>query len=232
MRNSTFTSLPESKRSRVLQAALAEFAGHSYREASLDRIASASGVSKGSLYQYFENKRDLYEHLVLDELGRRKLAAIGAALEASGAAEASFVDRLARTLTTGLEFFRSDPLAATLASRLLADQSDPDVASLHVRAHEAGVAHMRAELARALARGELRDDVDLELASHLLAQLTGRGLVDALVARLGGSIERLARTKKSAIDDELVRSMVEQLVAFVAHGVSAPTASPRPKGAS
>jgi AcrR family transcriptional regulator len=64
MPRSTFFQLPEDKRERVLRAAITEFAGHGYLEASLDRIAEAASVSKGSLYQYFHHKEDCYAHAV------------------------------------------------------------------------------------------------------------------------------------------------------------------------
>jgi AcrR family transcriptional regulator len=41
-----------------------EFAGHGYEGASVNRIAEEAGMSKGSLYYYFEDKADLYATVV------------------------------------------------------------------------------------------------------------------------------------------------------------------------
>ncbi len=63
MPNKTFYNLPEGKRSRFLQAAYAEFARHSYEGASISRLVMHLGIAKGSVYQYFADKRELYHYL-------------------------------------------------------------------------------------------------------------------------------------------------------------------------
>ena len=72
MPTATFTRLPSARRERLVADAIAEFAERSYAEASLSRIARRSGIAKGSFYQYFENKLDLYRYLVTDEAPRRR----------------------------------------------------------------------------------------------------------------------------------------------------------------
>ncbi len=47
-------------RSRILDAALSEFATHGLAGARTDRIAQAAGVNKALLYYYFESKENLY----------------------------------------------------------------------------------------------------------------------------------------------------------------------------
>ncbi len=47
-------------RSRILDAALTEFAAHGLAGARTDRIAQAAGVNKALLYYYFESKENLY----------------------------------------------------------------------------------------------------------------------------------------------------------------------------
>ena len=74
----TFARLPAARRDRLITAAIAEFAERSYTEASLSRIARRSRIAKGSFYQYFEDKLDLYRYLLGDEAARRKRAFIGA----------------------------------------------------------------------------------------------------------------------------------------------------------
>jgi AcrR family transcriptional regulator len=69
----TFLNLPDDKRERITELALDEFSTHPYRQASLSRIVARAGIAKGSMYQYFENKLDLYRWLVTDELERRRL---------------------------------------------------------------------------------------------------------------------------------------------------------------
>lgn len=50
----------DAKRLKILEAAGARFARSGYEATSMDDLASAAGVSKGSLYDYFRNKEDLF----------------------------------------------------------------------------------------------------------------------------------------------------------------------------
>jgi TetR/AcrR family transcriptional regulator len=47
-------------RTRILEAALGEFAGHGLAGARTERIATAAGVNKALLYYYFDSKEKLY----------------------------------------------------------------------------------------------------------------------------------------------------------------------------
>lgn len=47
-----------------MQAALVEFATHGFHDASLNRVIEAAGISKGSMYYYFDGKEDLYAYVV------------------------------------------------------------------------------------------------------------------------------------------------------------------------
>lgn len=55
-----FKELPEEKQISILRAATEVFAKYEYKKASTDLIASKAGVSKGLLFYYFHNKKDLY----------------------------------------------------------------------------------------------------------------------------------------------------------------------------
>ena len=50
----------DAKRAQILEAVTARFAEVGYEAASMDGLAAAAGVSKGSLYDYFRNKEDLF----------------------------------------------------------------------------------------------------------------------------------------------------------------------------
>ena len=54
----------ESRPSELVDAALALFVEHGYAATRLEEVASRAGVSKGTLYLYFENKEDLFKAVV------------------------------------------------------------------------------------------------------------------------------------------------------------------------
>ena len=64
MPKQTFLNLPEEKRKAFLEIALEEFANHDYNTASVSKIVERAGIAKGSVYQYFEDKQDLFLYLL------------------------------------------------------------------------------------------------------------------------------------------------------------------------
>lgn len=59
----SFYSLQKEKQRRIINAAMKVFAGSPYGKASTDDIAALAGISKGSLFYHFKNKKDLYCYL-------------------------------------------------------------------------------------------------------------------------------------------------------------------------
>src|SRR5271154_6129009 len=62
---------PEARRRRkaerpqeILEAAFIEFSRNGYATTTLDRIAERAGVTKGTIYVYFENKEQLFISMV------------------------------------------------------------------------------------------------------------------------------------------------------------------------
>jgi len=60
----------DNKRNMILDASLGVFTARGFHEATMDEIASASGVAKGTLYRYFESKEDLLEQLLTETRGK------------------------------------------------------------------------------------------------------------------------------------------------------------------
>jgi len=59
----TFLRLPEEKRNRFLNAAWDEFTCTAFADASINQIVRRAGVPRGSFYQYFAGKEDLFAYL-------------------------------------------------------------------------------------------------------------------------------------------------------------------------
>src|SRR5690349_826343 len=57
------------KRRQILDGARAVFLSRGFDAASMGEIAKAAGVSKGTLYVYFENKEELFEAIVHQQCG-------------------------------------------------------------------------------------------------------------------------------------------------------------------
>lgn len=64
MPTSTFFRLPEEKRQRLIEAAWEEFTQNSFSDVSINQIIRAAGIPRGSFYQYFADKGDLFFFLL------------------------------------------------------------------------------------------------------------------------------------------------------------------------
>jgi len=89
-----------SKRERIIEAGLKLFANESYQAVTMDRVAEAAGVAKGTLYLYFQSKEDLYLGILTD--GMESMARN---YQASVDPQADVKIRLRRAITLSIEFY-------------------------------------------------------------------------------------------------------------------------------
>ena len=66
--------LIEARRNQILDAAASVFAEKGYHRATTKRIASAAGVSEGTIYNYFDNKADLLIGMMTRQAELRELS--------------------------------------------------------------------------------------------------------------------------------------------------------------
>jgi AcrR family transcriptional regulator len=89
-----------SKRERIIEAGLKLFANESYQAVTMDRVAEAAGVAKGTLYLYFQSKEDLYLGILTE--GMESMARN---YQASVDPRADVKVRLRRAITLSIEFY-------------------------------------------------------------------------------------------------------------------------------
>ncbi|MEE1061801.1 MAG: TetR family transcriptional regulator [Ruminococcus sp.] len=61
MIKNTFNNLSEEKRERIINAVIEEFTEHPTDKVSINKIIQKAEISRGSFYQYFDDKVDLIE---------------------------------------------------------------------------------------------------------------------------------------------------------------------------
>ena len=66
MPTGTFFRLPEEKRARLMDAAWEEFSATPYAKVSVNRIIQAAQIPRGSFYQYFADKEELFLYMMED----------------------------------------------------------------------------------------------------------------------------------------------------------------------
>src|SRR5690606_9246448 len=76
----TFFNLPDDKKQTLIKAAKKEFSSVPLFDASISNIIKSAGISRGSFYQYFEDKEDAFFFL-LGEFAKEKKAVFLTMLE-------------------------------------------------------------------------------------------------------------------------------------------------------
>lgn len=189
----TFLQLDERKRRRILDAATSEFARQGFERASLDRIAEAAGIAKGSLYQYFHDKRASFD------------ATVG---HAFSIAFEEFRDHLRRSRAADcFEEFR-----AALLFPLKLSARHPRIARLYFRVGFLEPSSLQAEILarnslfqddwfeRGIAAGDLPNDIDRAQAGLLLDAVANRVHYLALSGAVGeAALRKLARSQTELI---------------------------------
>ena len=66
MPKETFYNLPEDKKKRILDAAAEEIVRVPASEMSINKIIQKADISRGSFYQYFDDKHDLIQYMLSD----------------------------------------------------------------------------------------------------------------------------------------------------------------------
>lgn len=83
MPSSTFFRLPQEKRDRLLDAAWEEFTRTRFSAASINKIILKARIPRGSFYQYFADKEDLFRYL-LEGNQEHFISILGGLLEEKG----------------------------------------------------------------------------------------------------------------------------------------------------
>jgi AcrR family transcriptional regulator len=225
----TFFALPEERRDRLVREAIAEFSERSYAEASLSQIAQRSRIPKGSFYQYFEDKLDLYRWLITEEAPRHKRAFIGEA-SATGDFWADFETAIER----GMAFLVEHPRLARLTAAAADPSAIPEVRGLHQAICEAGIDDLRARLQRGIESGAIRSNgVSLEVAARLVAAVVGPGLTDVVLRELGAELHEVLASDslRKRLGPARRRRLAQQAVLLIRGGLAPPAKRAAKSGA-
>ncbi len=169
-------------RARLLVAAAEEFGRVGLARANVDAISLAAGCGKGTIYNYFPSKEELFLAVVGE--ASAQAAASGSAPDAAPARE-----RLAATLAGFCAWAgEHDPFARVLVRECL--MGTPELQGRVARAEEPLLAAIEAILHEGARRGELRDDMPAELLALAIAGLTDLALAQHWAS--GGTSPALA----------------------------------------
>ncbi|MFO7942303.1 MAG: TetR/AcrR family transcriptional regulator [Bacillota bacterium] len=192
-----------------MDVALRAFASRPYERVSVAEMADEAGIAKGSVYQYFEDKLDLYRYL-LELAADAKLRYFSRCVDISG--EDLFED-LRTLFKAGSHYVRDNPTYHRLATRFvnspvreeiipeLKDRSENFLHEMIKRAHEAG---------------NIRSDVSLDLAVFF---------VNTLLSEFGSYLFRRYRKEWEDMgtsrdgDSDALEGAIEEMMSLIECGL-------------
>jgi AcrR family transcriptional regulator len=136
----------EARPAELIAAALELFVEKGYAGTRLEDVASRAGVSKGTLYLYFENKEDLFKAVVRESIVARLSETADEALHYTGPS-----DELLRRLIRGWWTDYGDSTAGGIGKLMMAESGNfPEIARFFI---EEVIEPWHALLAKAITRG-------------------------------------------------------------------------------
>jgi AcrR family transcriptional regulator len=166
MAKNRFDNLDSQRQEAILRAAGEEFAEKGYEGASINRIILRSGMSKGSVYYYFEDKADLFA-TALERSIQRLMGEIGwFSLEVLGADE--FWDALLELTNRSVEFVRRDDWWIKLSRAFHRLRQEAGSSPATHRLLEVGLGWWRSLIMRGQALGVIRTDLPVDLLVEIV----------------------------------------------------------------
>ena len=149
-------------RQKVLDAARTLFAERGYEPATIRDIAKGAGMSTGAVFANFQDKAELFEAVLSEDLAR-----LAETLKAAAAAETSVRGRLLAALTAGYHgSLEQLPLVQAVVAR---SWFQPVASEMRTRAAIKPLVMVVSDALQAGVReGELRQDADVRLLSELI----------------------------------------------------------------
>lgn len=165
MATSRFENLDPEKQEQILDAAADEFAAKGFESASINQIIQKAGISKGSMYYYFEDKRDLYDTVI--KHATERLLALSGGFDIDRMEADTFWTYLEAYSERSLKQLRDNDKYIQLARGFFRDPqlSDPQQTNSETMEWSRQVTHQMIEHGQRL--GVVRTDLPVEFLAQL-----------------------------------------------------------------
>ncbi|NEQ52372.1 MAG: TetR/AcrR family transcriptional regulator [Leptolyngbya sp. SIO3F4] len=217
MPTTTFFNLPEEKRERFVEVALDEFALNDYRNASVTNMVKELGIAKGSVYQYFTNKKELY-HYLIQLATEQKLQVTKPLIQKTGADLWKWYRKL---FAKSLMFDLQHPVLGSFMLNVTHERNSPEVGSLVLTHKRESMDFYIAMLKQFQKKGNLSKKIDLVPTAYILSQ-TAFGFLDGLCIEQNIDLREHARNHEpvTSVGEEAVKSYLKKITTVLSGTVS------------
>ena len=217
MPKKTFLQLDDTKRNRFLEVAFKEFSTKDYSNASISAVVEELGIAKGSVYQYFKDKKDLYLYLL--ELAQAvKVSYLQKAI-ANGYED--FWDLFEKMFASGIKFDLEHPRESGLLLLSSQEKQIPELANIALGYKKQGWEMMQGLLLQEQAAGRLRNDFPIKILAWQVIAVSV-GIADYLTLNYGLDYIENAQNNRPAfaLSEAEIMETVKGMIAVLKNGIS------------
>jgi AcrR family transcriptional regulator len=209
MPKETFFNLAKDKQNRILDISLDEFYTHGYEKASISRMVEKAGIAKGSFYQYFEGKEDLFR-LIVDAARKKQLALLNQLRQEKE--DLPFFELLELLFKGSLVFMKENPQLSMVIDRFM--RSADTALKETIMGENVKISNRFNEqiLREAAAKKEIRPVLNVAFTAHMMT-----GLSQSMVDYLRSQITDLSR-----LDEKEYDRLVAEVLYFLKNGMNGP----------
>ncbi len=176
MPKQTFLNLNSAKRQRIENAFYREFTIHKYDDASISSVLKSLGLAKGSFYQYFENKEDLFNYL-MQHCFEKKMEYVNNTKREDFE---TFWDYWHALNIEGMEFDRECPTLSNFGFHLMNNMNSPTLKEKFDAIYQQGLLSMKALIETEVANGFFRKDISVDRLAFYMMKM-GEQLFDYMI---------------------------------------------------
>jgi TetR/AcrR family transcriptional regulator len=194
---STFLNLPEEKKARILEAAIHEFADKGFDGASINSMVGRLGISKGSIFQYFNNKTSLFYYIFDFAIGLVKRTLVQVKEDTK---EEEVFERIRRSLLAGIEFIQKHPYIYRIYLNLQLGADIPFRSELIQKIRLFSAEYLSSLLNQGMERKEIPQTVNLNHAVFLVDAVLDRFLLAYTVPYLSWE-DKIYKASKKTVEE-------------------------------
>ncbi|PZD74745.1 hypothetical protein C1752_00577 [Acaryochloris thomasi RCC1774] len=218
MPTQTFFNLPDNKRQKFVEIAISEFARHDYNSASITKIVATAKIAKGSVYQYFKDKKGLYLYLI-EFATEEKLTFLKNTEQPESA---NFFDYLRWLFHASVLFDFEHPTLSQLVYRARYGTL-PFRDQVLAQTKKASSGYIEQLVERGIAQGDIDRDIEPDLATYMVNTLASE-IGSLIFDRLEIDPHRLAEEGPLAdIDMKVIEQIFDELLQVLERGMGRKT---------
>ena len=207
MPNTAFFNLSEDKRDLIISVTMSEFSSANYDSASINQICKKANIAKGSFYQYFTDKLDLYIYIMTLAI-ENKVSFFSTVLD--DFRTLTLMEQIRLLFIKGIEFAKSNPQYAALGEQFSKESNELAKQAVIKEGEKRSDTIFTQMIDYAKLKGEISDKVDT-LALSMMLQTLNRTVDEYILDKYGGV---------SHINfSEDTNKLVDSLLAIIFNGI-------------